>query len=329
MRWLGFVLVVIAVGCAKVDHADNGDAGGTNDTGEVGTGRTIEQACEEQVAARCREFEKCAPWVERWQFASEADCRTLGRQRCIDRARLPGVINPIGWIDRCTSALELRACGDSKPVDGCSTTSRDYVGTLPDGAQCVDDHQCAGGFCGGSALPHLPVCGACKRLPLVGDPCAADNDCNGGGRLSLICDASKRCEERPPELGRACSEAAFCSPFFACVDGTCQQGSLPEGSACDLKTGCAPGLMCSPDSWTCVVPSDPLVVGPGEACTGENPPAGGGPYRYCRGENKCVGGVCVPVTVEGCSSSSMLTCGWSAACRSETKTCEPLAVFCE
>jgi hypothetical protein len=229
------------------------------------------------------------------------------------------VVKPVRWIDYCTSMIELASCGDLKRL---CPASRDFAGTLPDAAKCVADHQCAGGFCSGTHVPIVAICGTCMLLPVVGDACATDDDCNGGGWVSLICGASKRCEQRPPQL--TCSALEPCSPVFECVDGKCQQGSLPEGSACSPTAGCAPGLGCGPGD-VCV-PAQPLLVGPGEPCTGDSPPTGE-PARYCRGENTCERGVCVPITYASCGFS-MLSCGWGAVCRTETNTCEPLATIC-
>lgn len=336
-RWPILVLI-LQLGCASVERSHD-DAGprGSYDAGEVGTGRTIEQACEEQVAARCREFEKCGSFAERREFASEEECRTNGRQRCVERARLAGIRNPVVRIDRCTSMLELAACGSSERAR-CLFLSPDVVGTLADGASCVLNAQCAGGYCAGSSIPFSPTCGTCRTAPVVGDTCATNQDCGYGNGLYgtfLWCSSAGRCYD---PIGLPCSSSAPCPGLLSCIDGACRRADLPEGSTCDGAT-CAENLICvqmEVDGPSTCYRSELAAVG--ETCTA-NMPGLDGITRYCRGENRCgvIKGkrVCVPIDLAtpcyagATDGSSLLSCGWSHVCDTTTRTCQHFATFCK
>jgi hypothetical protein len=161
-----------------------------------------------------------------------------------------------------------QSCGDGVCVEGCQQAPRGCpvdCGRCPLGLACVDDADCASGYCADGLCGARPLgpavtpycgdgvcsaeetcsrlgasacfddCGPCPTASLA--PCNTDADCDAGG----VCAFEKRCEEGSPAGRIKCTEDAQCGAGFACRS-TSTRGLL-GGLCSDLATTCTMSLL--------------------------------------------------------------------------------------
>src|SRR6185503_7869995 len=138
-----------------------------------------------------------------------------------------------GWtearFDQCTAHVKQATCAFTNPLgsDPCANPP----GSLPDGASCFDNSQCATGFCNRVTVPGAtvpPNCGTCRA-----------GGCLPGCKANEVCFASSaggRCVEMQPE-GTACTPASLCAPGLSCLDSVCAK-SRGEGEPCTAFANC-------------------------------------------------------------------------------------------
>jgi hypothetical protein len=194
----------------------------------------------------------------------------------------PGAGDFADQLGSCTSAITADACGIAD--DAC-----ELKGSLPDGAPCGVDVQCAGGNCdttAGAKAPDSDIdCGACATYLPVGAMCSSHGPacdpyvsrCSGDpGTCLAYAKEGEDCTEAPCDPVLLCdSETTTCKPLpakgdpctfnckqpFVCASGTCADPAK-EGEPCPSGGECAVGLICN----AAQICAQPKRVGVGEAC---------------------------------------------------------------
>jgi hypothetical protein len=141
-------------------------------------------------------------------------------------------------------------------------------GTLPNGAACALDGQCASGSCAGSFVGGSTgmTCGTCQPFAEVGEACGPA-ECISGAFCSSNGEAAGSCERYLDE-GEPCvgPNAGVCDDtrnVFCDLEGTatCRRAPM-AGEACDSKRPCSGPLTCIEN--TCALPR-----GDGESCASD------------------------------------------------------------
>ena len=162
-----------------------------------------------------------------------------------------------------------------------------FNGSLPNGAYCLYDVQCASGRCNSDE----EGCGACVGGG-QGSTCNADIDCQYGATCyNNICFAGQQ-------------GGASCQDWYQCISSNCIHGVCAEefpspvagaGNPCQATTDCQTGLSCD-STHHCVTPT---FLAPGSACD----PTSSTPL--------CLGGTC-----DATSAVCVATLAVGAACTS-------------
>ena len=170
-----------------------------------------------------------------------------------------------------------RACeDDSRCVLAAHCEQGECVPDRPNGAPCVEDHQCAAGHCGNgfccaagdccaqhadcpaevySAPPECTLPTACQG-GRVDATCTPDSQCvalqvdddsacgpelvsdDCGAFLAVLCTGAL--EQEDPLCPALCVDDGDCDPGAHCDEGTCR-GDLPDGQLCDEDSDCIAG----------------------------------------------------------------------------------------
>ncbi len=134
-------------------------------------------------------------------------------------------------------------------------------------AACLQDLDCASGWCDG---------GACKQ-----PGCLVDSDCDmlDGPCLEASCDLeSKACAVAPIKEGQACEDGDLCTNDQTCADGSCVGGGVTDCGALDSSCGLG---VCDPQTGACV--GDPFPGSEGDACDDG---------FVCTPDDACAAGLC-------------------------------------
>lgn len=243
-------------------------------------------ACAEYVAALKAGAQACGKYNVAPGREAELDARLT--TQCSLVVGAPGSGLTPGLLSSCTSKVRA-ACGDDDACEDLAT-----VGTLPDGAACGSDVQCASTDCKTSGSGDGERCGVCTPRVAIGGAC-------GGGSLG------------------SCVKGASCvsktnSP------GTCvARPELAEGDVCYDPKGSSSSVGRCSDGLSCVIVSGSNSAAvkctrrgsAGAACASES---------ACLSELACISGKCgVPAAV-GAACTTGSDCA-TTACSTATKTC--------
>ena len=259
--------------------------------------------------ARCRWALRCLP------SGGDGSCRSLGTPIHFVAA------DPVTRFvpERAESCLRRFAggCHDAPTLETCLGA---FEGTLPEGAGCSDNYQCAPGLrC--DLDDRLSVCsGTC--VPAWGEGERCRSNMRGGCAEGLVCHYACRegcletCE-RLPVAGESCLGGFRCAPGYFCdpTSAECYPSSEGEGRPCDVGR-CPPEFICSDGSCTAWRGPRP---GPSDPCSATT---------ECPTDFACSGGVCTPEPILGEACSAELPC---LAGECTGGACSPLApgAFCD
>ena len=214
---------------------------------------------------------------------------------CQNEIALPGSGLSAETVDACAATLDVSPCElPEGPPLACQ-----FRGSLPSGAACTDDIQCASGSCddGVLATPEGPTgppkCGTCRGGAVtVGQVCAHDNFSAGcpTGSICLTADTSAALPTYTctavveGDVGAVCDDiAASCKPGLYCAGGRCAQ--LAGAGA-----PCGEGVLTHSEPGGCAAPLGCEGVGAEATCTS------GAVGASCLNDFDCsVGLGCVPV----------------------------------
>ncbi|MFO0741958.1 MAG: hypothetical protein U0270_39035 [Labilithrix sp.] len=288
--------------------------------------------CSQYYDATISYQKRCSKVVEPNAEAERSRFLTV----CSNLVNAPGATNIAGALQSCASQISANDCSVGNDCDV------EVVGTLPDGAACLDGSQCASGGCD----DEDGRCGHCVALAAIGQPCGSKTRCvkdascvysastNGDDPVGTCravvrrkagesCESSTtesiRCEkglacspdakcEAGGAAGAACSSTSECQNNLVCDGGTCGVGQA-VGGACTNSGGtagsktCAHGLVCPDDTKTC---SEIAYVAVGQPCDYATRQCLGGYCRFDRVSSGAASGTCTAYLADGaaCDASS-------------------------
>lgn len=258
MKDVRCLAVLVALGLAGALAApacgsSNGGGGGST---------SLAQACADLATSQCNQQQACNPRGLAAAYADLATCVARTQLTCPVLAQAAGSGYQAAAIEACARALATATCADVG--NGVGPAACQIRGTLPVGAVCADNSQCAGAanYCRLS-----DSCGVCAARKPVSDPndplafgdCAGSDGCQDG----LICNLSLCAATVAP--GAACDLTHPCGWGYSCVSGTCGVPMLQAGATCDPEaSACDPtqGLVCPNAGMCAVLPTAVL----GETC---------------------------------------------------------------
>ncbi len=193
-------------------------------------GATALAACRAYVEARCLKQDQCG-------LEPFAQCIGL-ESLCPDLLFAKGSTATPDSVAACAASIAGLTCFQATFGPRCLP-----AGTLPGGAACAFNAQCASYACSGQDKQ----CGICAALAQPGGSCGTDNiECPEGQR----CDGTSRvCVSNDPEAGTGLPCTGACAGILSCITsspnadaGTCQPDPSP-GQPCVYYVG-LPGLSC-------------------------------------------------------------------------------------
>ncbi len=280
---------------------DAGDDGGASvDAGPVDP----KQACVDYIAAYCAKEIECT--------GPQRDC-ALAAAACPEYLLSPGSTRTVDSIETCASALQTVTCADFLVgvLPACVTP-----GTLPPGAPCAFESQCASLFCIGDGQS----CGHCANLPTpeAGTRCGGYFECSPG----FVCDRSTGACWPAQGQGASCTPSGnpptLCEDGIDCLSGagngttgTC--GTLPDaGSACVRaisRFDTSAGTCAGPFGVACVGAVDGGAPGTCEGPAAEHAPCLAGQCdeaHYCALADASTQGTCEPLPGPGAPCAGRL-----------------------
>ncbi|MBS2018413.1 MAG: hypothetical protein JST00_36445 [Deltaproteobacteria bacterium] len=257
---------LILLACSSGSGTVSSSSGGGG--GDALSACSAYRAAHDDRSARCRGGSPEAP-----QF--DAFCARL--------LAAPGSGFSAALFSTCAQKLGALPC-DQAERDAPECDFSSVVGTLPDGAACGGDYQCASGECKGGDVEDDDLdCGTCAPRGGVGAACgsgqpscarglsctfsgtdtnvgkcqalgaagaACDNTGSSSCGSSLECDnATKKCVPYP-KAGAPCT--GICAGSLRCIGGTCQLG-LEAGGSCPTGGECGSGFTCNSTTKKCEV----------------------------------------------------------------------------
>lgn len=288
-------------------------------------------ACSQYYDATISYQKRCSRTVEPNAEAERSRFLTV----CSNLVNAPGATNIAGALQSCASQISANDCSVSNDCEV------EVVGTLPDGAACLDGSQCASGGCD----DEDGRCGHCVALAAVGQPCGSKTKCvkdascvysastSGDEPVGtcraivrrkvgescessttesircekgLSCSPDAKCEARGA-AGATCSSTGDCQSNLVCDGGTCGVGQA-AGGTCTNSGGtsgsktCARDLVCTEDG-TC---SAVEYVAIGQSCNGVARQCSQGYCRIDRLSSTTASGTCTAYLADGaaCDASS-------------------------
>jgi hypothetical protein len=321
--------------------SDGGGGGGSGGSSDAGSGAPLPPQCTDLATAMCNQMAKCDTFDMEESFGNDqSTCVTQMLSSCPSVSE-PGTSNTPASIEACASAISQISSCDAYLVyvnnlNGgslCPTAP----GTLADGAECLDDSQCKGGFCGSSAGDggfSSSDCGVCAAEPETTDcqensNCPTGQLCNANGQCVAAGAAGATCDDSDPWFAvQPCLPYLYCQFAAASADGgtpatgTCAALGTP-GQPCNASddvNDCADGLFCNTQG-TCeaiqFVAIGATCDDVGLVCTGANCAFTG---------DASATGVCTVYAADGAACQSTDDCEFDAAC--VNGTCSTAAPVC-
>jgi hypothetical protein len=293
-HWVLTLAVVAAVGCGGRTSGTGGRSNGIDGGGTV----LAQVACDDFMSMG---FTNCGGMTT----AGMSSVQSGFGQACQNTVALPGSGVTPAALEACAAALNTLPCLAAPDMVGALLygsasflAACNFVGTLPEGAPCNEDFQCASALCSGAHQtlgtegPLPPTCGTCAPTAAIGEPCSGGGcgpgaicsgasvcvavtygalgaKCDGGGSLcgpGLFCDTQAgQCVSIPANVGNPCNSSVGCAPPLVCrgSPATCQQPAV-DGS-CSADQDCSAGFVCETNTSPSQCQAITLLM-PGEPC---------------------------------------------------------------
>jgi hypothetical protein len=265
-------------------------------SGSGGPSVSLETACADMAQSQCENFKACSPNAFDRTYPDVSTCAARTKPNCAILAGAAGSGYEAAAIEACAKAMAATSCAAF--ANNMGPAACRIRGTLPLGAGCSDDSQCAGdaNFC----KLTITGCGECapRKQSDPNDP-NATGDCydNSGCLEGLVCSVFECVPALQPNS--PCGISDTCMAPYACVGGTCVMPTLGPGAACDYRfDGCDPNqrLYCLNEMVCGIVP----IVHLGEVCgIMNNLDVGCGEGTACDATAGNYTGHCVPRLADG------------------------------
>jgi hypothetical protein len=239
LQRIGAGAILLLVACANRSSC-SGRGGASNATGPELA------ACTAWATHYCDRLAACAPVSLAVDYGDEASCVDRGRPACLSALRAPSTGATPSTVTACAQAYETASCEDvvvGRPPPACRV-----AGSLPTGAACGDDWQCAAANGAGHCkMAPDEGCGTCAVLGGPRDSCDSDRDCQYGLVCYFTCMA-------PVAAGEACDGMTRqCQQTLICLDYMCSR-PYQAGAACSARADPCDrdhGLYCDPEKKVC------------------------------------------------------------------------------
>jgi hypothetical protein len=266
-----------------------------------------EEACADWATRYCNRLAFCAPISVQIGYGDVARCIVRNGPLCSSALLAHGSGATPSSVATCARAYDSASCDDvvvARPAQACNVQ-----GSLPIGAVCGDNAQCAGpnGYC---RIDADQTCGTCATLGAIGADCDSARDCEYG----LVCFFS--CIP-PVAQGAACDGMTRqCPETLVCFNYTCSPPAQLGGKCDHHADNCDHdhGLLCDAHEHVCSLYAVAEVGAPCDAAT------------TCKG-GRCVTNsatqtsICMANAVDGASCDSKEGPGCSAPARCVNGTC--------
>jgi hypothetical protein len=204
--------------------------------GAVACSKSAGSAAEEYFDAVLAYGERCHTQIGFDQDVNRDDLRRSAEANL----SADGVTVTASQFSDCATAIADVPCDSELKLD-CGLNS---PGTLADGTACLENNQCASGYC-----KEKDLCGTCTSVvpeggkcdPVGGTRCAKDLRCSvpaGEPQTEAKCE-----REVFAKAGEACSDSfnsegprKGCDKELSCVEGKCT-ANLKLGAACEQSSG--------------------------------------------------------------------------------------------
>ena len=283
--------------------------------GSKGSPANVESVCLQWATHFCARLESCAPLSIQVAYGDEGQCVARNRPQCEAALRAPGTGQTAPGMESCARAYESASCDEvvvGKPPAPCAAP-----GSLPLGAPCGDDSQCAGTgtHC---RIADRDRCGICAMRGPVGAACDSDRDCEYGLVCYFTCMQPVTLDAPCDGMTRQCPSTLICLDYKCVATGQVGAACKPRADHCDHDHGlycdsqtqvcaryavadrgaaCGSGTICKAGSctedekthaWSCV----------GYADDGSRCDAVSGPH--CAAPARCIDGICLTQDPSAC-----------------------------
>jgi hypothetical protein len=302
IRWAWPTVVVLGAACSA--HPSGGG------------GAVADQTWTDLATAICNQLGVCTPFVLQ---ADYGDTQTCLRRQMLALPKVfsgPGSGTTPSNVEACVQAYATASCADL--IAGTTPAACNIHGSLPQGAACGDDSQCAGAnsYCN---LGDSQTCGVCDTRAAAGDACAFDSDCESGMVCGMAANAATGACVATAGVGGACSDSTPCAFPLVCSSADPDAGSGSCAQPAEVGASCDPvaqncngieNLLCDPTTNVCTAQP---TAGSGAQCgfLGN----GFASYTMCVGGAYCdladsgFSGTCVPRAAEGAPCDPTETTG--------------------
>jgi hypothetical protein len=237
-----------------------------------------DQACAAWATQYCDRLDFCAPLSVEVAYGDVARCIDRNRPLCTSALEANGTGSGPASLEACARAYDAASCDDV--VVGRAPASCKSTGTLPQGAPCGDDSQCAGAgsYCHTSAAQ---ACGTCATLGAAEAPCESDKDCEYGLVCYFTCMPPVTLGAECDGMTRQCPQTLVCYDYVCVAPAPVGAGCKPRADACDRDHG----LFCDPHARVCAryavadvgAPCGAGTICKGSSCESMNGPTMGDP----------------------------------------------------
>ena len=277
------------------------------------TGDDLASGINAWAAAICAKYQSCQPSDFDFNYASTAECVASKTMRIAYESVLPGIGTDAAIYRGCATQEAALSCDDFASATAATICA--VKGTKALGEKCLDNDQCASGFCGSDNA----TCRGCINPPQSGDACAAGDQCDVG----LVC-ASEKCVHEAT-LGAACNSTTQpCIGTLACVNGSCVTLPAALGAACSSTLACntSKGFVCDVTTNQCITYT---VSSPGGPCSTTSTE-----QSACRLAAACTNGTCgaAPAAGQACDETNGPYCPETLNCVNSLCTAFAPLSFC-
>jgi hypothetical protein len=203
-----------------------------------------EAACQKWATQLCGRLDACAPVSVDVDYGDVAACIARNVPPCVSSLAANGTGRTLASVLACAASYDTASCDDvvvGRPPPSCRVP-----GTLPGGARCGDDAQCAGpqSYC---RIAPDATCGTCAALGESGAPCASDRDCESGLVCYFSCMAPVGLHEPCDGMTRQCPQTLVCLDYECVAPAALGAPCEPRADPCDHDHG----LFCDPRARVC------------------------------------------------------------------------------
>lgn len=247
-------------GSSSGDAPESQSTDGSSESGAT----SLPPQCTALATAACKQLAQCDPLDMEQDFGGDMSTCVAQMVFACPSVTEPGTSNTPSSIEACANALgQLASCDDywvyiNRNAGSLCPTA---PGALADGASCLDDSECKGGYCGPPPMDggaSSSNCGACAEEPGTtacqeNSNCPTGKTCNGTSQCVTAGGVGAPCDDSNPFFAvQPCFPYLYCKFAAGAADGGTASGTCATletaGQPCnpnDDANDCADGLFCN------------------------------------------------------------------------------------